>query len=64
MNDINLNLVKIGRAGRVAPGKCFRLYTSIAYENEMETNTVPEIQRTHLGNVVCESLLIFLTQMQ
>eukprot|EP01147_Barroeca_monosierra_P002717 gene2717-5595_t len=43
---------RAGRAGRVAPGKCFRLYTSIAYENEMETNTVPEIQRTHLGNVV------------
>ena len=41
-----------GRAGRVAPGKCFRLYTAIAYQNELEANTIPEIQRTHLGNVV------------
>ena len=41
-----------GRAGRVGPGKCFRLYTKWAYENELEDNTVPEIQRTNLGNVV------------
>eukprot|EP00038_Savillea_parva_P019455 m.27593 g.27593 ORF g.27593 m.27593 type:complete len:1068 (-) comp4427_c0_seq1:179-3382(-) len=41
-----------GRAGRVAPGKCFRLYTAWAFQNEMEENTVPEIQRTNLGNVV------------
>ena len=43
---------RAGRAGRVAPGKCFRLYTQWAYKNELETTTVPEIQRTHLGNVV------------
>ncbi|EGD75232.1 ATP-dependent helicase [Salpingoeca rosetta] len=43
---------RAGRAGRVSAGKCFRLYTSVAFENEMEPNTVPEIQRTHLGNVV------------
>lgn len=41
-----------GRAGRVAAGKCFRLYTSWAYEHELEENTVPEIQRVNLGNVV------------
>jgi pre-mRNA-splicing factor ATP-dependent RNA helicase DHX16 len=41
-----------GRAGRVAPGKCFRLFTSHAFLNELEPNTVPEIQRTNLGNVV------------
>ncbi|TPX36562.1 hypothetical protein SmJEL517_g01215 [Synchytrium microbalum] len=41
-----------GRAGRVGPGKCFRLYTAWAYQNELEENTVPEIQRTNLGNVV------------
>ncbi len=41
-----------GRAGRVAAGKCFRLYTAIAYQKELEPNTIPEIQRTHLGNVV------------
>ena len=41
-----------GRAGRVGPGKCFRLYTAWAYQNELEANTIPEIQRTNLGNVV------------
>ena len=43
---------RAGRAGRTQPGKCFRLYTQWAYNNELETNTVPEIQRTNLGNVV------------
>jgi pre-mRNA-splicing factor ATP-dependent RNA helicase DHX16 len=43
---------RAGRAGRVAPGKCFRLYTAWAYQNELEDNTIPEIQRTNLGNVV------------
>eukprot|EP01102_Stenamoeba_stenopodia_P002144 TRINITY_DN11908_c0_g2_i1.p1 TRINITY_DN11908_c0_g2~~TRINITY_DN11908_c0_g2_i1.p1 ORF type:complete len:874 (+),score=238.87 TRINITY_DN11908_c0_g2_i1:78-2624(+) len=43
---------RTGRAGRIAPGKCFRLYTAWAYHNELEENNVPEIQRTNLGNVV------------
>lgn len=43
---------RAGRAGRVAPGKAFRLYTAHAYANELEENTIPEIQRTNLGNVV------------
>ncbi|CAN8019303.1 unnamed protein product, partial [Ixodes persulcatus] len=41
-----------GRAGRVAAGKCFRLYTAWAYEHELEDNSIPEIQRVNLGNVV------------
>ncbi|KAJ3289529.1 hypothetical protein HK104_007398 [Borealophlyctis nickersoniae] len=41
-----------GRAGRVGPGKCFRLYTQWAYQNELEENTVPEIQRANMGNTV------------
>ncbi|KAF9927073.1 Cyclin-dependent kinase catalytic subunit, partial [Modicella reniformis] len=41
-----------GRAGRVGPGKCFRLYTQWAYHNELEENTVPEIQRINLTSVV------------
>lgn len=45
---------RAGRAGRVGPGKCFRLYTKWAFENEMEENTVPEIQRVNLGNVVLQ----------
>ncbi|CAA9997872.1 unnamed protein product [Nesidiocoris tenuis] len=43
---------RAGRAGRVAAGKCFRLYTAWAYKHELEDNTVPEIQRVNLGNVV------------
>ena len=30
----------------------FRLYTAWAYHNELEENSVPEIQRVNLGNVV------------
>ena len=43
---------RAGRAGRVSPGKCFRLYTLNAYEKELDDNSIPEIQRTNLGNVV------------
>ncbi|XP_042239234.1 pre-mRNA-splicing factor ATP-dependent RNA helicase DHX16-like [Homarus americanus] len=45
---------RAGRAGRVGPGKCFRLYTQWAFENEMDENTIPEIQRVNLGNVVLQ----------
>eukprot|EP00493_Phyllostaurus_siculus_P025695 UN26040 len=36
----------------MAEGKCFRLYTEHAFNEEMEDNTVPEIQRTNLAAVV------------
>ncbi|XP_057814918.2 pre-mRNA-splicing factor ATP-dependent RNA helicase DEAH1 isoform X2 [Cryptomeria japonica] len=45
-------LQRSGRAGRTGPGKCFRLYTAWSHQNEMEDNTIPEIQRTNLSNVV------------
>ncbi|KAL8727272.1 MAG: hypothetical protein Q9166_006153 [cf. Caloplaca sp. 2 TL-2023] len=41
-----------GRAGRVGPGKCFRLYTKFAFYNELDENTTPEIQRTNLNSIV------------
>ncbi|KRY50191.1 putative pre-mRNA-splicing factor ATP-dependent RNA helicase mog-1 [Trichinella britovi] len=41
-----------GRAGRTGPGQCYRLYTERQYEEELLPNTVPEIQRTNLSNVV------------
>ncbi|KAF1743190.1 hypothetical protein MXB_2408, partial [Myxobolus squamalis] len=34
---------RAGRAGRVAPGKCFRLYTEWAFEKELEENIIPEV---------------------
>lgn len=43
---------RAGRAGRVSPGKCFRMYTLWSYQNELDESTLPEIQRTNLGNVV------------
>lgn len=43
-----------GRAGRVGPGKCFRLYTKFAYMNEMDESPLPEIQRTNLNGVVLQ----------
>ncbi|CAH0521625.1 unnamed protein product [Peronospora belbahrii] len=42
---------RAGRAGRTAPGKCYRLYNKVSYE-EMAQETVPEIQRTNLANTV------------
>ena len=41
-----------GRAGRTGPGKCYRLFTDYAYKHELLVQSVPEIQRTNLGNVV------------
>jgi pre-mRNA-splicing factor ATP-dependent RNA helicase DHX38/PRP16 len=43
---------RAGRAGRTGPGQCFRLYTERQYKDELLANTVPEIQRTNLSNVV------------
>ena len=43
---------RAGRAGRVAAGKCFRIFTNWAFHQELEESTIPEIQRVHLGNVV------------
>lgn len=43
---------RAGRAGRTAPGKCFRLYTKFAYYNELDESTTPEIQRTNLNGLV------------
>ena len=46
-----------GRAGRTGPGFCFRLYTERQFRDELMESTVPEIQRTNLGNVVSFLLL-------
>ena len=40
-----------GRAGRTSAGKSFRLFTMDAYRNQMSETTVPEIQRTNLGEL-------------
>lgn len=43
---------RAGRAGRVAPGKCFRLYTSWAFQHELSESTPPEITRSNLASVL------------
>ena len=43
---------RAGRAGRTSPGRCYRLYTAWSYDHDLLESTVPEIQRTNLGNVV------------
>ncbi|KAF2797073.1 P-loop containing nucleoside triphosphate hydrolase protein [Melanomma pulvis-pyrius CBS 109.77] len=43
---------RAGRAGRTGPGKCFRLYTEIAYQSEMLPSTIPDIQRQNISNTI------------
>ena len=43
-----------GRAGRTGPGKCYRLYTERAYNDEMLPTAVPEIQRTNLASTILQ----------
>jgi HrpA-like RNA helicase len=42
---------RAGRAGRTAHGKAYRLYTAEDFQ-EMDDETIPEIQRTSLTNTV------------
>ncbi|SNX86271.1 probable PRP16 - RNA-dependent ATPase [Melanopsichium pennsylvanicum] len=41
-----------GRAGRTGSGTAYRLFTEVAFRNELFANTIPEIQRTNLANTV------------
>lgn len=41
-----------GRAGRTAPGECFRLYTKRHFDHEMRDVSPPEILRTPLAAAV------------
>ncbi|XP_015086134.1 probable pre-mRNA-splicing factor ATP-dependent RNA helicase DEAH9 isoform X1 [Solanum pennellii] len=45
---------RAGRAGRVRPGKCFRLYTEDYFSNEMSVVGIPEIQRSNLVSCVIQ----------
>ncbi|PHJ23184.1 helicase associated domain [Cystoisospora suis] len=51
ISQANANQRK-GRAGRTGPGVCYRLYTERVFLKEFLPNTIPEIQRTNLSNVV------------
>eukprot|EP01012_Entosiphon_sulcatum_P012233 TRINITY_DN17645_c0_g1_i1.p1 TRINITY_DN17645_c0_g1~~TRINITY_DN17645_c0_g1_i1.p1 ORF type:complete len:760 (+),score=155.17 TRINITY_DN17645_c0_g1_i1:1150-3429(+) len=45
---------RAGRAGRTRPGKCFRLYTEVAFKKDLQDQTYPEILRSNLGTVVLQ----------
>ncbi|KAM0787222.1 hypothetical protein ACM66B_006460 [Microbotryomycetes sp. NB124-2] len=43
---------RAGRAGRTGAGTAYRLFTEMAFRDELFANTIPEIQRTNLANTV------------
>uniref|UniRef100_A0A0D9UY79 RNA helicase n=1 Tax=Leersia perrieri TaxID=77586 RepID=A0A0D9UY79_9ORYZ len=45
---------RAGRAGRVRPGKCFRLYTEEYYLKEMQPEGIPEMQRSNLVSCIIQ----------
>ncbi|EEC70159.1 hypothetical protein OsI_00870 [Oryza sativa Indica Group] len=45
---------RAGRAGRVRPGKCFRLYTEEFYLKEMQPEGIPEMQRSNLVSCITQ----------
>jgi pre-mRNA-splicing factor ATP-dependent RNA helicase DHX15/PRP43 len=45
---------RAGRAGRTQPGKCFRLYTEVAFKKELIAQTYPELLRSNLSMTVLQ----------
>ncbi|KAI0240506.1 ATP-dependent RNA helicase DHX33 [Lamellibrachia satsuma] len=48
---------RTGRAGREAPGTCYRLYTEPEFD-KLNINALPEIQRCNLASVVLQLLAL------
>ncbi|KAI8853330.1 P-loop containing nucleoside triphosphate hydrolase protein [Chytridium lagenaria] len=45
---------RAGRAGRVGPGHCYRLFSSAVFSNYFETFSKPEIQRVPVEGVILQ----------
>lgn len=45
---------RAGRAGRTAPGHCYRLYSSAVFENEFPEFSVPEIQKKPVDHLMLQ----------
>ncbi|CUA74694.1 ATP-dependent RNA helicase DHX8/PRP22 [Rhizoctonia solani] len=43
---------RAGRAGGTGPGKCYRLYTEVAFRNEMLPSPIPDIQRQNPSHTI------------
>jgi len=43
-----------GRAGREAPGTCYRLYTEVSFETALRPVAIPEVQRCNLSTVILQ----------
>mmetsp|Transcript_38064 Transcript_38064/g.76166 ORF Transcript_38064/g.76166 Transcript_38064/m.76166 type:complete len:614 (-) Transcript_38064:1464-3305(-) len=41
-----------GRAGRIGPGKCFRLFSKWSFNHEMEVSSIPGLQKIDLTNII------------
>lgn len=54
---------RAGRAGRVGPGKCYRLFTKWSFYNELQANPTPEIQRTNLSLIILMLLSMGITDL-
>lgn len=54
---------RAGRAGRVGPGKCYRLFTKWSYYHELELMPKPEILRTNLSSTVLLLLSLGITDL-
>lgn len=54
---------RAGRAGRVGPGKCYRLFTKWSFYNELPENGTPEILRANLTSVILLLLSIGITDL-
>ncbi|KAF5212937.1 hypothetical protein E0198_000449 [Clavispora lusitaniae] len=54
---------RAGRAGRVGPGKCYRLYTKWSFYNELQANPTPEILRVNLSTIVLLLLSMGITDL-
>ena len=45
---------RAGRAGRVRPGKCYAMFTSLRFTKQMRSHQVPEMHRVPLTEVVLQ----------
>lgn len=45
---------RAGRAGRIAPGHCYRIYSSAMYNDEFELFSQPEIQKKPIDDLVLQ----------